>query len=308
MAAPSGPPAGYGSAPPTAPPVDSGTGRTAVRVGLVLTIGGLVLTILGFVMAVVSVAGALRGPSLVVPGTTTVHLDPGTKAIYEETFSFSGITPSDVTITGPKGDVRVRAVGGSQTITVNGTSYRARAEFDVDKSGDYRIEITGVPPTEVILGDLVTDTFKRAAPWLILGFVAGIAMVVGFIVLIVGLVRRSRAKRPPTPPRYGYGGPGGYPPGPGYPAPGYGAPPGYGPQPGYGAPPGYGPQPGYPPQPGSGWGGPATGAPSSPGPTWGGPPAPAAPPGGSTPPAEPGPASPGFAPPGDQGAGPTPPG
>ncbi|UDY37751.1 hypothetical protein [Dermatobacter hominis] len=116
--------------------------------------------------------------------------------------------------------------------------------------------------------------------------VCSLLFLLGLVLLIVGLVQRSRARRPPTGPYGGWppqwGPPSGYGPPPGYGQPGYGPPPGYGSpgygQPGYGPPPGYG-QPGYGPPPG--YGQPAPPAPVPPAPPTGAPPtgAPPAPPG-----------------------------
>ena len=244
MVAPSGPPPSFGAASSPAPdPAVANRGRKAVRIGLILLAFSIVVGIFATVMLVLGFARGLDGPTVAAPGTTKVHLDAGTKAIYEEGYSsYYGITPADVTVTGPKGNqLTIRTVGGSQTLTINGTYYLAKAQFDADQAGDYTIEITGVEPTRAMVGTLVTDLFKSVAVWFFLALFCGLLLVIGFIVLIVGLVRRSRAKRPP-------GGPG-FPPGP-YGGPGYGSPygtpygtPGY-PQPGYQQ-----PQPGYqPPQ------------------------------------------------------------
>ena len=98
-----------------------------------------------------------------------------------------------------------------------------------------------------------TDEFNVGAAFALLGIggIASLLFIIGTVLLIVGLVQQSRAKRPSTP--WPYGQPPGYgrPPGYGQP-PGYGRPPGYGQPPGYGPPAGYGPPPGYGPTP-SGW-------------------------------------------------------
>ncbi len=102
----------------------------------------------------------------------------------------------------------------------------------------------------------VTSMLGPLAWMLVVWSVAGLAFLVGLVLLIVGLVRRSRANRPLPQGPYGPGpfnhtpyGPGGYGPG-GYGSGGYGQPP-YGPG-GYG-PGGYGQNPvppaGPPPAP-----------------------------------------------------------
>ena len=183
------------------------------------------------------------------PGQGTATLDAGEHALW--TPSEGLILPAeDVTITGPGGDVAVvQYISASTkvTITKGSTSYSPDVTFTAPTTGSYTIEVAeSAPSLDVLVGpptDFVGDTFIVIAA----SFgVATLIGVIGLILLIVGLVQRSRAKKAGQPPV----GPGGYAPQAGYaPQPGY-APPPAAPQPGYqppaAPPPTYGqPQPGY---------------------------------------------------------------
>jgi hypothetical protein len=93
-------------------------------------------------------------------------------------------------------------------------------EFTISTAGDYDIQVAGPRGETFIVTNSFGDLAKHAAIWFVL---MGLGMLIGFVgvvLLIVGIVRRRRARRPPV---YGYGP--GVPPGgtpvPGAPAPGW---------------------------------------------------------------------------------------
>lgn len=228
--------------------------------------GGVAL-VLGIVLLVLSVVGGIGGIALggtkiadfenqtqrvSVGSSKTLNLTAGDYTIYTK-LSFSSIA-SDVTITDPDGKaVTKRPVSGSLSTTINGSTWYAEDDFTVTKAGNHKIEAKGDfgSPTggsgEIIVGPSFASSVGVALG-LILGgvFGGGLLFVIGLVLLIVGLVRRGKSKRPNVPmmpPTYGgppgYGGPPAGPPGYGGPPPG---PPGYGGPPA-GPPPG---PPGYP--------------------------------------------------------------
>lgn len=116
------------------------------------------------------------------------------------------------------------------------------------------------------LSPMVAPLFGLFAVWLL----SGLLFVVGLVLLIIGLVQRSRSRRAPVPQ---WGGP------PQQVPPGWGPPPGHGPPPGYGPPPIYGPPPTQPPpsgpptppaghEPPGSWGPAPSGPPTLPEPSW----------------------------------------
>lgn len=251
-------------------------GGAGILWGILLLVASVVVGVAGVigiaVAGVNSVSDLLDSPKMTVPGSSSFTLEPGTWVIYEPTGTsrvgspttrgLTSLRPSDVTVTGPNGnDVPTGIPGGTQTVTVGSTIYTAAVSFPVDTTGSYRIRIDDVDSGTVLVGKSVFDQFKTIGLWLFAFLFSGLLFLIGLIVLIVGIVRRSsynRDQRRRGPP--GMAPPGMAPPGmapPGMAPPGY-APPGYGP-------PGYGP-PGTPapPQPQPGWGPPSYPPPQAP--------------------------------------------
>lgn len=189
------------------------TGRSGVWVGAVLMVvgivGGVALMVLGFVH-LASVTN--DSPQMHVPGTRSFSLDAGEYVLYG---SDSGTTIGDVTVTGPSGDtLATSTIYSLQTLTVDGRSHVGFARFQAPTSGQYQFAVvdrsgTVAPTATMIVGPsafgLVGATLALVFGGLLGG---GLVFLAGLIVLIVALVRRSRAKRsalagPPP----GYGGP-----------------------------------------------------------------------------------------------------
>jgi hypothetical protein len=255
-------------------------------VSLVLLGVSIVVMVVGTVLILRAVD--VGGDDFDVPGAASVQLERGTYAVWlSDGSSFtSRFLRADITVTGPAGEpVTVRRPVGSSTLGSGNEQYSDGGEFEARTAGLYRVTV-----------DSDDATLARVAPPLspgqivggVISIVASVGLfLLGLLLLIIALVRRSKVGRPAAaqpapyvPPGYG-------------PPPGYGAPPGYGPPPGYpptpGYPGGYAPAPGYPPGPAPG---PAP-SPGTPGP--GGPP-PDAPATGGSP--APGP----WSPPGDEGS------
>ncbi len=228
---------------PVPQPVPRGKG--AIVSGLVLLLVGVVCVVVGIAGSVSTVANLFAdvGSPRTAPTEFTQTLDAGTTyAVYEQVTSGSGtsgdpylgrVTAGDVTVTAPDGSsVAVNeAPSYSQTYTNNARTFVVVATFDPPVSGAYDIAVSTAGAT-VVVAPSVTS-LVRSLPWLVLIGLGVLIGLVGLVVLIVGLVRRSSSRRPPAA-LPGYAG-GAYPaPGTGYPAPG-GATPGY-PAPGSGAP------------------------------------------------------------------------
>lgn len=319
---------------PTHPngPVDSPVqeklpGKVGIIVGSLLIVAGIVLGIVLVVSGALSLVSGFDDLQRVdVGGRGTVQIEEtGTQAVYAErpttsgggSFSSGGfgvfVPDIQVSVQGPDGSpVVVSPSNGDETYEWDGREGVKIAQFRAEQPGEY--VITAIPGDG--MGQFDTVAVGQAVDigglLPILGgfFGGGLLALVGLIVLIVGLVRRSKAKKARNQPANPWGGGWGAPPvagagaggyaAPGYGAPGYGAPPatqGYG-TPGYGAPadaPGWVPPPSPPPTspPPSSAGGwdpgapPPAAPPPAAAPPWT-PPGPAAPP----PPASPPPAAP----------------
>ncbi len=254
---------------------------------LVLGVAGVVASAVGVGTAVMH--SIVDAPVLTSPGKEQVACRTGTYLLYVESGSSSlSATTSSVTVTGPGGEnVPVETEATSQSFSKEGGRFSGQLGFVTSTAGTYTVTVH-TSGASVIVAPSFTTAAQENLGWIIGIFVSGILAVVGLVLLIVGIVRRSRAKR-----AFPYGGSWGAPPGPAWPPP-PGAPQG-GPWPGAPQGPGWPSQPGAPPggwtgQPG--WAPPPNAAPPiAPPSPWAPPPNVAPPPQGwpGTPPPPPGP-------------------
>ncbi|MCB1261692.1 MAG: PPC domain-containing protein [Acidimicrobiales bacterium] len=257
---------------------DKKPSAAGIVIGIVLIISSFVVGIGGFVGGGVQMVSAFDGMVSLNEGTTaTVQLQAKEYWVYGTTSAWGG---GDVTIIDPDGnEVAITTPTIDSTYSSGSTTYSGVGEFTAPVAGEYEITVDegfGSSSTrsrssssgDVLLGPPLDSLFGTFAVWAGVGSVAAaLLFIVGMIVLIMSILRRSRWRKNNMPTGgFGgpYGSPGGYPPqppgGPGAypqqpPAPGgYQQPPapgGYQPPP---APGGYQPPPapgGYqPPAPG----------------------------------------------------------
>ncbi len=181
--------------------------RTAIPV-IVL---GLVLGIAGAVALGAAFWDVITGPRYTVPGIVSIHLDSGTHVVFEQTgptVSFGrvdvnrldavSIEPNQVTVTAPDGSrLRVRRSDRGESIDRNSEHYVAAVEFIAPRAGTYRLQFRTAPARVVIqkpLGDVVRDNVG----WIIATAGGGLLFLGGIVLLIVGLARRSSARRAAT--------------------------------------------------------------------------------------------------------------
>jgi len=209
---------------PAAPPK---RGKGAIITGLVLLLVGVVMAIggiAGFVSTASSLISGLGTPQT-TPAQITRTLDGGTTyAVYELATSGTGTTADPYLGNIAPGDITVMASDGttvhvsespsfSQTFSDNAKTYVVVATFDPPSTGTYVVDISTEGSTVLVAPSITA--IGKALPWvglLVLGVLLGI---VGLVVLIVGLVRRSSRKTPVAQPGYGAVG---------YGVPGYAAP------------------------------------------------------------------------------------
>ena len=233
-------------APPPAKP------KGMLIAGIVLVVVSIVAFVGPTVWATTSIASTTDdAPAFEAPGTLTTTLEAGDHAIWTNS---AYIGPGDVTITGPGGEVTsTDAVGGDATASLSrdGTSFSPEVTFVAPTTGSYTVTFPeSSPSTDVVVGP-PASAFSTAFATIAIAFLAGSLIgLIGVIVLIVGLVRRSRAKRQQGPPPGAFGAPGPY--GqptygqPAYGQPAYGQPANTAPPGSFGAPPGSIPPPGPP--------------------------------------------------------------
>lgn len=101
------------------------------------------------------------------------------------------ITPADVTLTSSAGEPLVATdLNTTQTIDRNGTIYRGVAGFDVPSEGTYRLSIDVPDQSRVVLAPGLGQTFLRAIPGLLTAGLGSMALLAGFVVLLIAWVRR----------------------------------------------------------------------------------------------------------------------
>lgn len=248
--------------------------RTTAPKGALIT--GLVLILLAFGGCGYGCTSFVSFASDLVDAADGENSIPvGTPTTFQATDSGAVIltTGSQVTcaVEGP-GDVNLQSppTGTDGTFDLNGRTYDFSYYFDTQSGSEYRIQCGD--GLDGGTGEYVVASFPIDR--IVIGFasmgVGALLFLIGAILVIVGLVRRSKWKKQQG---SGYGPP---------PSGGYGPPPsgGYGPPPsGPSAPP-----PGMPPPPGSQ----PPGPPPPAGPAPGGPPPMGPPSGGAPPPYSPG--------------------
>ncbi len=181
---------------------------------LVTIVLGVAVGVTSIVVIVVNVSHDILGPTYAVPSTISLHLGTGTHIILERTGaqnSFDARTrnvdldPSQIDVVGPSGErVPVASTSGTETIARPNGTYVSAVEFDVRRSGTYRVGIHARRPGLVMVQQSIGEVARRSVVWA-LGIALGALLVfAGLIMLIVGIVRRSKAKQRATAATYGY--------------------------------------------------------------------------------------------------------
>jgi hypothetical protein len=162
---------------------------------IVLIVVGAVLGITGLAVGVTKVVHEFDGTVYVAPATVSRHLDSGTYEVFEDVGPGFGF-PAQVT--GPGGiTVATRTPTDSENIGRGGISYQGVLEFTVASAGDYTVTVHGHPGARFFVSRSFGDLARHAAIWFVL---MGLGMFVGFVgvvLLIIGIVRRRNARRPP---------------------------------------------------------------------------------------------------------------
>ena len=186
--------------------------NTAVRrpgpklwLSLVTIVLGIAVGVASIVVIVVTVSHDILGPTYAVPSTISLHLGTGTHTILERTGaqnSFDARTssveldPSQVDVVGPSGErVRVTYTSGTETIARPNGTYVAAVEFRVRKSGNYRVRINATRPGLVMVQESIGEVARRSVVWALGIGLGALLVLAGLIMLIVGIVRRSKAKQ-----------------------------------------------------------------------------------------------------------------
>jgi hypothetical protein len=186
---------------------------------IALMIAGIAIAIPTFIAGVVPVVRTMRGTiRFDAPSTVRVHLRKATYMVYEDTGRSSigspFSSPGNVTI-GP-GDVTVSAADNTnvevydrgtvrETLSSRGDRFVGAARFTTPTSGDYTISVRSPAPKAFLIARPLSDTIGSVVGWFALAGFGGVVLLVGVVLLIVGSVRRGRARNalvhvaPPAP-------------------------------------------------------------------------------------------------------------
>lgn len=170
-----------------------------LAISIAVLVAGLAVAVVGFAVGVHQFVDAVASPSIATPATVQRHLGSGTWYVYD----FEGlggsreVSSQSVTVTGPAGDsIPVSPVTSvNEEITQNGVSYTAAVEFHLARDGLYDIRIDTIDPDRVVIARSLGQTFLHAVVWFGLGGFGVLAAAAGFIMTLVGVLRRSSASR-----------------------------------------------------------------------------------------------------------------
>jgi len=166
-----------------------------------LIIVGIVGIVLGVLLGVFGAVSIIRSDFVKVfttetlegPGTFTVDLRAGEHTVWSDD---ADVQRADITITGPDGEVTLRA-GSTSELTRGDDEFDEIARFDVDRAGTYTVEIDG--RAQVVVGLPIADLVGSLLVGIVLVVLAFLGIVVGVILLLVGALRRAKPAALQTP-------------------------------------------------------------------------------------------------------------
>lgn len=160
----------------------------------IMIAGGAFLAFAGW-QAFSAITELLSTESFPVPGEQTQDLDDGLHEVYASLPGTIGIADLTVTNLDTGADLEIRATDLFVELDRPGRTYTLVAEFDVEQSGSYLLEVGGDAEGRAIFGPGFLSSFEGLVE-LAVPTVLGVALLlVGTIMLIVGMVRR-RNHRP----------------------------------------------------------------------------------------------------------------
>lgn len=201
-------------------------GKGAIITGTVLLVLGIVLGIVGIVGIAATGASAVAAFAAPVtsPASSQNQLDAGKDYVVYQLLDATAdrITAADVIVQAPDGSPVIvdDVTDATDSYTSGSETFVSVASFNAPVSGQYSTTVT-VPGAIFVVGPGLS-ALGQVVVWGLLIGVATLLGIVGLVVLIVGLVRRSSSK--PKPVAYGYPAAGAVVPGYGTPAQPYVAP------------------------------------------------------------------------------------
>jgi uncharacterized protein DUF2510 len=188
-------------------------GRGLIISGSAIIVISLIVGIVSGVLIARAVAGPVgemfSNPVRQTPVDASLPFEAGEYTIFEKTGSLKRtgpvttseddpptLTAEDIRITGPGGRT-IKAsdqFGGDETVTRNQAVFTAAAHFRVPVTGDYRVRVTPADK-EIVIAATLSSGLRPALKWGAGIATSALALMIGVVLLIVGLVQRSRARR-----------------------------------------------------------------------------------------------------------------
>ena len=144
--------------------------------------------------------------SFAVPGQQSRQLDPGSHDVFGSTGNitdFSGAPEffsEDVTITNVETGASVTVTPDLERLPIDRltTRYERVGTFEISEAGEYVFEVTppaGATESRAVVARSLLESFSELQTPLILIGVGTVATLIGVVMIVVGIVRRGRAKR-----------------------------------------------------------------------------------------------------------------
>ncbi len=148
-------------------------------------------------------SGLLTNPAHAVPGEFEQELEAGEYLVSFETSRNSGSGPVTFTrsdgievlelvVRAPDGTVVPLDDGRNQTVTRNNVGYSGFVTFEAETAGSYRFRVVTDEETTVLV---TRSLFDFPLPAIVIGGVGLLDLVVGVVMAIVAVTRRSNERR-----------------------------------------------------------------------------------------------------------------
>jgi hypothetical protein len=141
-----------------------------------------------------TVVDDLSSPVYTAPFDASITLKAGTYQLLESEDGSSLVSPAEVRVVDPTGATltNVRRSAGNYRVSRGSEQFVDVLRFTTSRPGGYQIYVAFPPNARLIIGRDPGDAFDRVAGWFALGGIGLLAVVLGFVLLLVGFSRKPR--------------------------------------------------------------------------------------------------------------------
>ncbi|MGE4114146.1 MAG: hypothetical protein AB7G36_08245 [Candidatus Nanopelagicales bacterium] len=170
-------------------------GKGAVLTGVLLLVLGAVLTFLGIAVpggTAKEIANTQIGAPQTAPAEWTADLAAATTYGVYAVKDGTAVPVADVTVTAADGTKLT--VNTSDSVEVKGEggkTFTEVANFNVGTSGSFTIKVATTGAEVAVAPSIATES--KALAWVVALFVGPILALIGIVLVIVGLVQRSKS-------------------------------------------------------------------------------------------------------------------